>query len=150
MFDRTENRRLHHNCHHSLAGAVLTDNIVKGDIMTRVLITCVSICLLAACSVPKRENPLPPIKSPDTAAQILLKNVFPGKEDIYELTFTLNDEPIYRFGDTRQFAFYLDTGNYMFGYNHDSEHCETNVYLAPNSKYVFELGPGCSIDMVSE
>jgi len=119
--------------------------------MTRVLITCVSICLLAACSNPKRENPLPPIKSPETAAQILLKSVFPGKkEEVYELTFTLNNEPIYRFGETRQFGFYLDSGSYMFGYTHDSEHCETNVYLAPNSSYVFELGPKCAIDMISE
>lgn len=119
--------------------------------MTRVLFTCVSIWLLAACSIPQRENPLPPIKSPDTASQVLLKSVFPGKkEEIYELTFTLDNVPIYRFGDTRQFGFYLDAGNYMFGYTHGSENCETNVDLAPGSNYVFELGPKCAIDMISE
>ncbi len=118
--------------------------------MTRVLLSCVSILLLAACSIPQRENQLPPIKSPDTASQILLKNVFTGKSDSYQLTFTLDNVPIFRFGDTRQYSFYLDTGNYMFGYTHGSKNCETNVYIQPNGNYVFELGPECHIDLISE
>jgi hypothetical protein len=118
--------------------------------MTKVLITCVSILLMAACSMPQRENPLPPIKSPDTASQVLLKNVFDGKSDIYNLTFTLDNVPIYRFGETRQYSFYLDTGNYMFGYTHGSKNCETNVYIKPGGNYVFELGPECHIDLISE
>lgn len=118
--------------------------------MTRALITCVSIVLLAACSMPQRENPLPPIKSPDTSSQIFLKNVFPAGPDIYKLTFTLDNVPIYRFGDTRQFSFFLDTGNYMLGYTHGSKNCETNIFIRPNANYVFELGPGCRIEMMSE
>lgn len=118
--------------------------------MTKVLITCVSILLLAACSIPRQKDPLPPIKSPDTASQVLLKNVFTGKSDIYNLTFTLDNVPIFRFGDTRQYSFYLDTGNYVFGYTHGSKNCETNVYIRPNGNYVFELGPECHIDLISE
>jgi hypothetical protein len=134
------------------SGTVLTSrNNMTGGIMTRVLLTCISILLLAACSIPHRDNPLPPLKSPDTAAQVLLKNVFPGKPDsYYELTFILDNDPIFRFGDTREFSFYADSGNYMFGYSHGSKNCETSVYLRPNGNYVFELGPDCHIEMISE
>ncbi|MGB5718440.1 MAG: hypothetical protein WBN81_15270 [Gammaproteobacteria bacterium] len=118
--------------------------------MTRILITCVSILLLAACSLPRMKNPLPPIKSPDTSSQISLNNVFPAGRDVYQLTFTLDNVPIYRFGETRQYAFYLDTGNYMLGFTNGSKNCETNVYIKPNANYVFEFGPECRIEMISE
>jgi hypothetical protein len=119
--------------------------------MTKALIACVSILLLlAACSQPQRENPLPPIKSPDTSSQIFLKNVFPAGPDVYQLTFTLDNVPIYRFGETRQFSFYLDTGDYMLGFTLGSKNCETNVYIKPNANYVFEFGPDCRIEMMSE
>jgi hypothetical protein len=45
---------------------------------------------------------------------------------------------------------YLDTGDYMFGYSHGSEDCETNVYIKPRANYVFELGPECHIELISE
>lgn len=118
--------------------------------MTKVIITCVSILLLAACSQPKRVDPLPPIKSPDTSSQVFLKHTFPAGPDIHQLTFKLDNVPIYRFGNTRQFSFYLDTGNYMFGYSHGSADCETNVYIGPKANYVFELGPECHIELISE
>jgi hypothetical protein len=118
--------------------------------MTKVIITCVSILLLAACSQPKRVEQLPPIKSPDTSSQVFLKHTFPAGTDIHRLTFKLDNVPIYRFGNTRQFSFYLDTGDYMFGYSHGSEDCETNVYIRPNENYVFEIGPECHIELISE
>ena len=119
--------------------------------MTKALITCVSILLLlAACSQPQRENPLPPIKSPGTSSKIFLKNVFPAGPDLYQLTFTLDNVPIYRFGDTRQFSFYLDPGDYMLGFTLGSKNCETNIYIKPNANYVFEFGPECRIEMMSE
>ena len=118
--------------------------------MTKVIITCVSILLLAACSQPKRVEQLPPIKSPDTSSQVFLKHTFPAGPDIHRLTFKLDNVPIYRFGNTRQFAFYLDTGDYMFGYSYGSEDCETNVYIGPRANYVFELGPECHIELISE
>jgi hypothetical protein len=118
--------------------------------MTKVLITCVAIVLLAGCSTPRRIDALPPLKSPDTSSKIFLKNVFEGEPDIDRLTFKLDDVPIYRFGDTRQFSFYLDTGDYMFGYSHGSKDCETNVSIEPRKNYVFELGPDCKIELVSQ
>ena len=118
--------------------------------MTKAFITCVSILLLAACSQPQMKNPLPPIKSADTASQIFLKNTFPAGSDIYELTFVLNNVPIYRFGETRQYSFYLDAGEYMLGYTHGSKNCETNVQISPDANYVFEFGPECRIEMMSE
>ena len=118
--------------------------------MTKVMITCVSILLLAACALPERVEQLPPIKSPDTSSQIFLKNIFPAGPDIYQLTFKLDNVPIYRFGDTRQFSFYLDTGDYMFGYSRGSEDCETNVYIKPGANHVFELGPECHIVLISK
>lgn len=118
--------------------------------MTRLLVSCLSILMIAGCSIPKREGELPPIKSPDTSSQIFLKNDFPAGPDVYQLTFTLNNKPIYRFGDTRQFSFYLDSGDYMLGYTRGSENCETSIYIKPRGNYVFELGPECRIDLVSE
>ena len=118
--------------------------------MTKVITTCALILLLAACSQPQRIDQLPPIKSPDTSSEIFLKHIFPAGPDIYQLTFKLDNAPIYRFGNTRQFSFYLDTGDYMFGYSHGSEDCETNVYIAPRGNYVFELGPECHIELISE
>jgi hypothetical protein len=124
---------------------------VTGDNMTKALITCVSILLLlAACSQPQMKNPLPPIKSPDTSSQIFLKNVFPAGPDVYQLTFTLDNVPIYRFGESRQYSFYLDAGDHMLGYTHGSKNCETNIYIKPNANYVFELGPECRIEMMSD
>ena len=118
--------------------------------MTKALIICVSILLLAACSQPQMKNPLPPIKSPDTSSQLFIKHVFPAGRDIHQLTFTLDDVPIYRFGETRQYSFYLDAGDYMLGFTHGSKNCDTNVHIGPNAKYVFELGPECRIEMMSQ
>ncbi|MEN8205809.1 MAG: hypothetical protein ABFS24_07330 [Pseudomonadota bacterium] len=118
--------------------------------MTKVIITCVSILLLAACSNPRRVEQLPPIKSPDTSSKVFLKHTFPAGPGIHRLTFKLDNAPIYRFGDTRQFSFYLDTGDYTFGYSHGSEDCETSVHIGPSANYVFELGPECHIELISE
>lgn len=118
--------------------------------MTRVIITCVLILFLAACSQPRRIEQLPPIQSPDTSSKVFLKHTFPAGPDIHQLTFKLDNKAIYRFGNTRQFSFYLDTGDYMFGYSHGSEDCETNVYIGPAANYVFELAPGCRIEMISQ
>jgi hypothetical protein len=131
-------------------GLAKTFNTVTGDNMTKVITTCVLILLLAACAQPRRVEQLPPIKSPDTSSKIFLKNIFPAGPDIHRLTFKLDNVSIYRFGDTRQFSFYLDTGDYMLGYSHGSEDCETNVYIAPRANYVFELGPECHIELISE
>jgi hypothetical protein len=125
-------------------------NTVTGDTMTKVIITCVFVSLLAACSNPQRKGELPPIKSPDTSSKVFLKHTFPAGPSAQRLTFKLDNAPIYRFGDSRQFSFYLDTGDYMFGYSHGSEDCETNVYIAPRANYVFELGPECHIELISE
>ena len=118
--------------------------------MIKALLTCILIVLLAACSNPRRVEQLPPIKSPNTSSQVFLKHTFPAGPDIHRLTFKLDNVPIYRFGDTRQFSFYLDTGDYLFGYTHGSQDCETNVYIRPKTNYVFELGPECHIEMISE
>jgi hypothetical protein len=131
-------------------GLANTFNTVTGDNMTKAIMTCVLILFIAACAQPRRVEQLPPIKSPDTSSQVFLKNVFTDKLDARQLTFKLDNVSIYRFGDTRQFSFYLDTGDYMFGYSRGSEDCETNVYIAPRANYVFELGPDCHIELISE
>jgi len=116
--------------------------------MYKLLIFCLAL-LLAGCTNPKRIDQLPPVKSPETSSQVFLKNMFTEKLDIRRLTFKLDGTPIYRFGDTRQFSFYLDTGTYLFSYDHGSENCETNVYIKPRGNYIFQLGPGCNIEMMS-
>lgn len=121
-----------------------------GDTMTKVIITCLFVSLLVACSNPTRKNELPPIKSPDTSSQVFLNHTFPAGPSAQRLTFKLDNVSIYRFGDTRQFSFYLDTGDYTFGYSHGSEDCETNVFIEPRANYVFELGPECHIELISK
>lgn len=118
--------------------------------MIKALVSCVTILLMVGCSNPKRIEQLPPIKNPDTSAQVFLKSMFTDKTDLRSLTFKLDSVPIYRFGDTRQFSFYVDSGTYLFGYDHGSENCETNVYIKPRGNYLFNLGPGCKIELISE
>ena len=118
--------------------------------MIKLLVSCATIILMVGCANPKRIDPLPPIKSPDTSSQVFLKSMFTDKMDMRQLTFKLDDVPIYRFGETRQFSFYLDTGTYMFSYNHGSEDCATNVDIKPRKNYLFELGPECRIELISE
>ena len=118
--------------------------------MIRFLVTCATILLMAGCSNPQRIDQLPPIKSPDTSSQVFLKSMFMDKMDNRELTFKLDGAPIYRFGDTRQFSFYLDSGSYTFSYDHGSKDCATNVDIKPRKNYLFELGPECRIELISE
>ena len=118
--------------------------------MIKFLVSCATILLMVGCSNPQRMEQLPPIKSPDTSSQVFLKSMFMDKMDNRQLTFKLDAVPIYRFGDTRQFSFYLDTGTYMFGYGHGSEDCETNVFIEPRKNYLFELGPECRIELISK
>jgi hypothetical protein len=118
--------------------------------MIKILVSCATILLMIGCSQPDRIKPLPPIKAPDTSSQVFLKNMFMDKMDMRKLTFELDGVPIYRFGDTRQFSFYLDSGTYMFGYDHGSDDCVTNVFIEPRKNYVFELGPECRIELISE
>lgn len=117
--------------------------------MYKALAGFISLFILAGCVNPKRLEPLPPIRSPDTSAQIFLKNMFTDKMDMRLLTFKLNGAPVYRFGETRQFSFYIDAGTYMLAFDHGSENCETEAYIRPKGNYVFELGPECRITMVS-
>ena len=118
--------------------------------MIKFLVSCITILLMVGCSQPERIKPLPPIKSPDTSSQVFLKSVVMDKMENRKLTFKLDGVSIYRFGDTRQFSFYLDTGTYMFGYDHGSEDCETNVYIESRKDYLFELGPECRIEIISK
>jgi hypothetical protein len=118
--------------------------------MIKFLVSCAAILLMVGCSNPQRMEQLPPIKSPDTSSQVFLKSMFMDKMDNRKLTFKLDAVPIYRFGDTRQFSFYLDTGTYMFGYEYGSEDCETNVFIEPRKNYLFELGPECRIELISK
>ncbi len=118
--------------------------------MVKFLVSCATILLLVGCSLPDRIKPPPPIKSHDTASQIFLKSMFTDKMKNRELTFKLDGESIYRFGDTRQFSFYLDAGSYIFSYGHGSKDCATNVDIKPRKNYLFELGPECRIELISE
>ena len=64
------------------------------------------LLFLTACSSTGLVNPLPPVDSPETSSSIILNNVFSHKSSFRNLVFTLNNKPVYNFGNTGNFSFY--------------------------------------------
>ena len=71
-------------------------------------------------------------------------------EVLDEVTFTINEEPIYQFGDTSDFTFVTEPGEYLFGYRQGGTHCSTDVQIDAGGFYVFSLKRGCIIEMEKE
>jgi hypothetical protein len=111
---------------------------------------CLStLLLLSACAGTGLINPLPPVDSPATSSNVVLNNLFTNVSHFRNLTFTLNDKPVYNFGNTANFSFHLNQGEYLFGYTYGSKNCQTEVQIRPKANYVFNLGPDCLIELES-
>lgn len=108
-----------------------------------------ALLLLSGCASTGLVNPLPPVDSPETSSSVILENRFTDVSHFRNLTFTLDDRPIYNFGSTPSFSFHLNQGVYLFGYTYGSEDCKTEVEIRPKANYVFALGPDCLIEMES-
>jgi hypothetical protein len=108
-----------------------------------------TLLFLSACASTGLINPLPPVDSPETSSRVILNNLFVRVSHFKNLTFTLNNKPVYNFGSTASFSFYLNQGDYLFGYTYGSKVCETEVQIRPKANYVFNLGPDCLIELES-
>ncbi|HHH38354.1 MAG TPA: hypothetical protein ENK50_02100 [Sedimenticola sp.] len=72
-------------------------------------------------------------------------------DGLADTVFTLDGVPIYRFGDSRHYSVVLDQGTYRFGYTRAfGPRCTTEVDIESGGHYVFDLKPGCVIELESE
>jgi len=117
--------------------------------MTNRLVHYLIPVLLSGCASSGIINQ-PPIPNTQAAsANIRIhKDVADGL--LHDLTFTINDEPIYRFGDTNDFTFVMDPGEYLFGYRRGGKRCSTVVDIDAGGFYVFDLKPDCVIELEKE
>ena len=119
--------------------------------MSRRITVCLLVTLLAACStagVVVNQPPMP--SSPQNAANVRIHRDVTDGVALENLTFTINDEPIYQFGDTNDFTFMMQPGEYLFGYRQGLKNCDTDVQIDAGGNYVFSLKPGCVIEMDKE
>ena len=110
-----------------------------------------TLALIAGCTtsgIIVNQPPMP--NSPQDSANIRIhRNVAEG-EVLDDVTFTINEEPVYQFGDTNDFSFITDPGEYLFGYRQGGKDCSTDVQIDAGGFYVFSLKPGCIIEMEKE
>jgi len=95
-------------------------------------------------------NPPPIPNSPQDSAKIRIHRDVAEGEVLEDVTFTINEEPVYQFGDTSDFTFVTDPGDYLFGYRQGGKDCSTDVQIDAGKSYVFSLKQGCIIEMDKE
>ena len=119
--------------------------------MANRIIGYVALALIAGCSTNGVIINPPPIpdSSQDSVKVRIHRNVADG-EVLDDVTFTINEEAVYQFGDTSDFTFVTDPGEYLFGYRQGGKHCSTDVQIDAGGAYVFSLKPGCIIEMEKE
>ena len=115
------------------------------------IVACSVLALIAGCATNGTIiNPPPePTLSQDSAKIRIHRDVAEG-EVFDDVTFTMNEEPIYQFGDTSDFTFVTDPGGYLFGYRQGDKNCSTDVQIDAGGSYVFSLKRGCIIEMEKE
>jgi len=104
--------------------------------------------LLAACStggVIINQPPMP--NSPQDSANVRIHRGVADGVVLENLIFTINEEAVYQFGDTNDFTFVMEPGEYLFGYRQGGQRCSTDVQIDAGGFYVFSLKPGCLIEM---
>lgn len=119
--------------------------------MTNRIIGYLALTLIAGCATNGTIiNPPPEPTLPQDSAKIRIHRDVSEGEVFDDVTFTINEEPIYQFGDTSDFTFITDPGDYLFGYRQGGKHCSADVQIDAGGSYVFDLKPGCIIDMEKE
>jgi hypothetical protein len=122
-----------------------------GNPMANRIIGYVALALIAGCSTGGNIINQPPMpNSPQDSANIRIHRDVADKEVLDDVTFTINEEAVYQFGDTSDFTFVTDPGDYLFGYRQGGKHCSTDVQIDAGGFYVFSLKPGCIIEMEKE
>lgn len=111
--------------------------------MRKIIVSLIPFTLLIACTSSGDFHPPPLATSPEIAVKVRIQKVVSGDD----ITFTINDKKIYGFGKTLDYEFETDAGTYMFGYMKGFKKCDDEVELRAGESYVFNLEPGCSIQM---
>jgi hypothetical protein len=109
------------------------------------------LALLAACSTGGVviNQPAEP-DSPQDSVNVRIHRDVADAVVLENVIFTINEEPIYQFGDTNDFTFITVPGEYLFGYRKGGKNCSTDVQIDAGGFYVFSLKPGCIIEMEKE
>jgi hypothetical protein len=94
------------------------------------------------------QPPMP--NTPQDSVNVRIHRDVAVKEVLNDVTFTINAEPVYQFGDTSDFSFVTVPGEYLFGYRHGGQECSTDVQIDAGGFYVFDLKPKCVIEMEKE
>lgn len=118
-------------------------------LMPKLIIQLFSFMLLTACIDKGLLHPVPPIDSPDTAANITIHKAITKELLFDELIFSIDDVDVYSFGKNDDFSFVLKEGFYIFGYKQGilGEKCAIDVAIDASVNYVFNLQPDCVIEM---
>ena len=111
--------------------------------MIKAIVKLMPLVFLTACTSTGDIHEPALATSPETAVTVRIHKAM-SDEDV---TFTINDVKIYRFGNTSDYEFTTDTGSYMFGYRKGYKKCYAEVTLDAGSSYVFKLQPDCTIVM---
>jgi hypothetical protein len=115
--------------------------------MTNRIVIYVVLALISGCAASGLINQPPLPSTAGASANVRIHRVGTGDSVLDDVTFTINDEPIYRFGDTTDFAFVMDPGEYLFGYRQAGKRCSTDVQIDAGGDYVFDLKPNCVIEL---
>jgi hypothetical protein len=110
-----------------------------------------ALMLITACTasgVIINQPPMP--NSPQDSANVRIHRGVTDGVVLDDVTFTINEEPVYQFGDTNDFTFVMEPGEYLFGYRRGGKDCSTDVQIEAGGYYVFALKPGCIIEMEKE
>jgi hypothetical protein len=119
--------------------------------MANRIIGYLALTLITGCATNGTFINQPPMpNSPQDSANIRIHRDVAVKEILNDVTFTINEEPIYQFGDTSDFTFVTVPGEYLFGYRQGGKDCSTDVQINAGGYYVFDLKPGCIIEMEKE
>jgi len=119
--------------------------------MSRRIAGCIALTLLVGCSTSGViiNQPPEPVSPQDSVNVRIHRDVTDGVV-LENLIFTINEEPVYQFGDSNDFVFVTVPGEYLFGYRQRGKDCSTDVQIDAGGYYVFSLKPGCIIEMEQE
>jgi hypothetical protein len=121
------------------------------DPMIKRIISYLALTLIAGCAsngVIINQPPMPNTRQ--DSVNVRIHRDVDVKEILNDVTFTMNNEPIYQFGDTSDFSFVTVPGEYLFGYRNGGQDCSIDVQIDAGGSYVFSLKPKCLIVMEKE
>jgi hypothetical protein len=115
----------------------------SGEYMRKGTVKLIPFAFLTACAGSGGTHEPPRATSPESAVKVRIHKTISGDN----VTFTIDDDKIYRFGNSSDYEFTTEAGSYMFGYTQGHKKCYAEVMLNAGIPYVFNLAPDCTIEM---